>query len=94
MRGAVNQRVFDVPATGAFLLTDYREQVEQLFEPGREIICYHSPEEAADLARYYLARPEARRSVALAARQRVLAGHSYEHRVRELMTKMRKFYGT
>jgi spore maturation protein CgeB len=93
MKGAVNQRVFDVPATGAFLLTDYREQVERLFEPGREIICYHSPEEAADLARHYLARPGARRSVAQAARQRVLAEHSYEHRVRELIAKMRAFYG-
>ncbi len=93
MKGAVNQRVFDVPATGAFLLTDYREQVENLFEPGREIICYHSPEEATDLARYYLARPEARQAVAGAARKRILGEHSYEHRVLTLAARMRDFFG-
>ena len=93
MKGAVNQRVFDVPASGAFLLTDYRQQVEDLFEPGREIICYHSPEEATELARYYLAHPEARLAVAQAARQRILREHSYEHRVRTLTARMRDFFG-
>ena len=93
MKGAVNQRVFDVPATGAFLLTDYRDQVENLFEPGSEIVCYRSPEEAADLARYYLAHPEARHAVAAAARRRILGEHSYEHRVRALMNRMREFFG-
>ena len=93
MKGAVNQRVFDVPATASFLLTDYREQVENLFEPGTEIVCYHSPEEAESLAREYLARPERRRAVALAARKRILAEHSYEHRVLRLTARMREMYG-
>ena len=75
------------------MLTDYREQVENLFEPGREIVCYRSPEEAADLARYYLARPEARHAVAAAARKRILGEHSYEHRVRALAARMRDFFG-
>ena len=93
MKGAVNQRVFDVPATGAFLLTDYREQVENLFEPGREIVCYHSPEEATELARRYLARPDERRAIAGAARKRILQEHSYEHRILALTAKMRKIFG-
>ncbi|MDR2124129.1 MAG: glycosyltransferase [Desulfovibrio sp.] len=93
MKGAVNQRVFDVPATGSFLLTDYREQVERLFEPGREIVCYRTPEEAGALAREYLARPEARRRTAAAARRRILHEHGYDHRLRTLMDTMRSIYG-
>ncbi|MDR3175876.1 MAG: glycosyltransferase [Desulfovibrio sp.] len=93
MKGAVNQRVFDVPAAGAFLLTDYREQVEKLFEPGKEIICYRSPEEAASLAEEYSARPAARLAVAEAARRRVLLEHGYEHRVAALIRQMRDTYG-
>ena len=92
MKGAVNQRIFDVPATGAFLLTDYREQVENLFEPGREIVCYHSPEEAASLAGEYLARPDRRRAIAGAARERILREHTYDHRVRSLVERMRALY--
>jgi spore maturation protein CgeB len=93
MKGAVNQRVFDVPASGAFLLTDYREQMERLFEPGREMVCYRSPEEARSLAGEYLTRPDARRNVAAAARRRILHEHSYDHRLRTLMDTMRRIYG-
>jgi spore maturation protein CgeB len=93
MKGAVNQRVFDVPASGSFLLTDYREQAERLFEPGREIIFYRSSGEAEALAEEYLARPGARRSVARAARRRILHEHSYDHRLRSLTDTMRAIYG-
>lgn len=94
MKGAVNQRLFDVPATGSFLLTDWREQMEGLFEPGSEVACFHSPEEAADLVRYYIDHPAQRQRVALAARRRVLAEHTWEHRLRTLVTHMREVYAT
>lgn len=93
MKGAVNQRVFDVPACGAFLLTDWREQLGALFEPGKEVICYHSPEEATDLLEYYLRHPEKRERVALSARTRVLAEHTYDHRLRTIVDIMRQLYG-
>lgn len=93
MKGAVNQRVFDVPATASFLLTDYRKQMENLFEPGREIICYHSPDEATHLVREYLARPSDRVAVTEAARRRIISEHSYEHRVTTLLGRMREIYG-
>lgn len=93
MKGAVNQRVFDVPATGAFLLSDYQEQAENLFEPGREIICYRSPEEALELAREYLDRPGDREAVAGAARSRILREHTYDHRLQTLIAAMRDIYG-
>ena len=93
MKGAVNQRIFDVPATESFLLTDYREQVENLFEPGKEIVCYHSPEEATELAARYLAAPAERLAIAKAARVRILKEHSYEHRVQTLVDRMRSIYG-
>lgn len=93
MKGAVNQRVFDVPAAGAFVLTDWREQMEHLFDSGREIICYHSPEEATALARRYLEDPAARATVVRMARKRILAEHTYEHRLNVLAHHMRERYG-
>lgn len=93
MKGAVNQRVFDVPASGAFCLTDWREQIAGLFEPGREVICYASPEEAEDMIRHYLSHPGERRKIAEAARRRVLADHTYEQRIITLVGTMRKTFG-
>lgn len=92
MKGAVNQRVFDVPATGSFLLTDQREQLERLFEPGREVICYPEPEAVPELVDHYLRHPEQRKRVALAARERILAEHTYEHRLRSLMRGMARIF--
>lgn len=92
MKGAVNQRVFDVPATGSFIITDWRSQLENLFEPGKEVICYHSPDEAAELVARYLSSPDERRAVSLAARKRILAEHLYEHRLEAIIRIMRKIY--
>ncbi|HEU6438606.1 MAG TPA: glycosyltransferase [Nitratidesulfovibrio sp.] len=93
MKGAVNQRVFDVPATGSFVLTDWRDQIENLFEPGREVICYAEPEEADELLRRYLDHPEERARVVAAARRRILSEHTYEHRLRALLDHMRRIFG-
>ncbi len=93
MKGAVNQRVFDVPAAGAFVLTDWRDQLAGLFEPGKEVVAYHSPEEAEDLARYYLAHSEAREKIIRAARARVLRDHSYDQRLKAIAARMRKVWG-
>jgi spore maturation protein CgeB len=92
MKGAVNQRVFDVPAARSFLLTDYREQVENLFEPSREICCFHSPDEALALAERFLAAPAEREAIAAAAHRRVLAEHTYEHRLTALAARMHSLY--
>ena len=68
-------------------------QMEQLFEPD-EMACYHDPEEIPDLARHYLAHPAERRKLAAAARNRVLACHTWEHRLQVLLEHMRRIYGT
>jgi hypothetical protein len=61
---ALNQRVFDVPATGAFLLTDYSPELEEHYRIGEEIACYRSAEELRDKARYYLAHDAERDAIA------------------------------
>jgi len=92
MKGAVNQRIFDVPATGGFVLTDWRAQIEHLFEPGREVVCFRDPEEIHELLRRHLDHPQERQAVAQAARRRILAEHTYEHRLQRILDAMRKAF--
>lgn len=92
MKGAVNQRVFDVPACGAFLLTDRRGGIERLFEPGREIMLYDGPEDAAEQLARCLGDADLRARVAAAGRARVLAEHSYDHRLRSLFAAMEQAF--
>ncbi|WP_421902362.1 CgeB family protein [Maridesulfovibrio sp.] len=93
MKGAVNQRVFDVPACGGFVLTDYREQMEALFEPGNEIISYNDISEIGPLLEKWLADDVGRSKVTAAARKRIMAEHTYKHRLSTLMEKMRQTFG-
>lgn len=89
MIGAVNQRVFDIPACGGFVLTDHREQMEDLFDIGSEAIVYRNPEDIPALIRELLADPKRRENISAKARKRILADHTYEIRLQRLMKIMR-----
>jgi len=93
MAGAVNQRVFDIPACGGFVLTDRREQMDDLFEPGTEVIAYDSPDKIPALTAELLGDPVRRESVSRAARTRILAEHTYALRLRTLLAAMRDTFG-
>jgi Uncharacterized protein conserved in bacteria len=69
-----------------------REQVAALFEPEREVVFFREPGEIAELARRWLAEEPARLRVARAARARILAEHTYAHRLRTLFTAMRRIF--
>jgi spore maturation protein CgeB len=61
---ALNMRVFDVPATGAFLLTDYSPELEEHFRIGEEIACYRDARELHEKARYFLDHDAEREAIA------------------------------
>ncbi|MBD5641912.1 MAG: glycosyltransferase [Desulfovibrio sp.] len=92
MKGAVNQRVFDAPAAGGFVLTDWRPQMAGLFEPD-EMACYHDREEIPGLVSHYLANPKERGRILARARKRVLACHKWEDRLKSMLAAMRDIYG-
>ncbi|MBI5663597.1 MAG: glycosyltransferase [Nitrospirae bacterium] len=92
MGEAVNQRVFDVPACGSFILTDYQESLEGLFDVGKEIVVYKSRDEIPELVKFYLDNPGERKAVAERGRERVLKEHTYKHRLQMIIDKMKGRY--
>lgn len=92
MKGAVNQRVFDVPASGGFLLTDYRKQMEDLFDLDLEAAVYHSPEEIPDMITSLLSDEKKRKRISSAARARILNEHTYIHRLKKLCSIMHETF--
>jgi spore maturation protein CgeB len=77
----VTMRVFEVPAAGGFVLTNRSPQLSLLFDVDNEIICYSSAHELREKAVYYLKNPHCRREIAEKARRRVLAEHTFKHRL-------------
>jgi spore maturation protein CgeB len=91
MPSTVNQRVFDVPATGGFLITDHQAEMDSLYDcgPHGEMVTYTTAQELAELVAHYAAHPAERQAMAARARRRVLAHHTYTHRMRALVATMR-----
>ena len=87
MRQGVNMRTFEIPAAGAFQLSDYKSRLDELFDVGREIAVFRDRAELADRVRDHLADPDGRRAVAEAGRRRVERDHTYRVRMRQLVER-------
>ncbi|GMW00145.1 MAG: hypothetical protein AMXMBFR84_12830 [Candidatus Hydrogenedentota bacterium] len=81
MPNAVNQRVFDCPAAGGFLLTDNQPDLDVLFSKDSETAVYHSLEDCVEKFRFYMNNPRARTAITERARTRILEEHTYAHRL-------------
>ncbi len=83
---ANNLRLYEATGAGACLVTDEKDNLSELFEPGKEVVTYRSPEDCAEAISYYLAHDEERETIARAGRDRTLRDHTYYHRMREFIS--------
>jgi spore maturation protein CgeB len=86
MRNAATSRLFDVPASGGFVLSDYRPVMHELF--GDAIDTYADMRELRAKIDYYLAHLKERKERSLRMREIVLAKHTWEHRANDLLQCM------
>lgn len=94
MPSAVNQRVFDVPAAGGFVLTDAQPELHEAFDvDAGEAVCYANGAELAELAARYAADARARAQVVARAQRRILAEHTYVHRLAKVVAHLRRAHG-
>ncbi len=82
----VNPRTFELAAAGAFQLVDERTHLPELLTPGKELITFNSMPDLKAKIEYYLKHPEERKAVVEAGRKRVLAEHTYAHRLRQMLS--------
>lgn len=75
-------RVFEAAGAAACLITDEWEGIPMFLEPGSEVLVARDGEEVAEHLRRL--SPERAREIGEAAKERVLAEHTYEHRGRQV----------
>lgn len=78
-------RAFEAPASGAFQIVDEKPDLPRFFVPSEEIVTFRTPSELRSLVIDSLADPARCAEIARRARRRVLAEHTYEHRVAVLL---------
>src|SRR4030095_3962573 len=88
---ANNLRLFEATGVGTLLVTDWKKNLHEMFEPGKEVVSYRTPAEFVEMIQYYLGHKEEREAIARAGQQRTLKDHTYSNRVQELVDIIRKY---
>ncbi|MFN8414009.1 MAG: glycosyltransferase, partial [Anaerolineales bacterium] len=83
--GGLNMRAFEIPAAGGFQLMDEVPGAEELFEPGSELVMYHSTAHFRELVDYYLSHPSERDAIARRGYERAIRQHTYKHRLQVML---------
>jgi len=89
--GQSNSHLLNGMAAGAFFLVKAHppdrlaDTIGKMFQLGRELITFASPKDLLRKVGYFLAHPEERQRIAQAGREKVLAHHNYQQRMREML---------
>ena len=81
-------RLFEVAASGAMLLTEYVDGLEQYFDHGSDAVFFSTFDDMIDKALHYLGNPRERETIAARGRQRALQQHDYRLRFAPLMERV------
>lgn len=88
---ANNMRLYEATGVGSLLLTDRKDNLGEIFEVGHEVLAYSSKEEAAEMVRHFISRPEEAQKIAAAGQARTLGEHTYFHRMQELVPLLKRY---
>lgn len=77
---AVNMRLYEATGSGAALVTDSKDDLADLFEVGREVVAYRSPDEAGSIVAALLSDHARMASIGAAGQRRTMADHTYRQR--------------
>jgi spore maturation protein CgeB len=88
---ANNMRLYEATGMGCLLVTDYKENLEEMFEPDREVVAYRDAAECVDKVLFYLddRNSTAREKIASAGQKRTLREHTYQARMKHLVDLVR-----
>jgi len=81
---AGNIRLFEATGVGSCLVTDWKENINDLFEPDTEIVTYKSVDECIDKVKWLINNPIEREKIAKAGQKRTLKDHTFENRAKVL----------
>jgi hypothetical protein len=88
---ANNLRLYEATGVGTLLVTDWKENLQEILEPGTDVVAYRNREECAELLQYYLAHDAAREGIARTGQARTLREHTYYQRMQELVDIVHRY---
>lgn len=82
----VPQRILDIMGCGGFVLTNYQEELEDMFVIGKEIEAFRNIEELIEKCTYYLSHEKERLTIAMNGYKKVRDSFSYQHQLQKMIS--------
>jgi spore maturation protein CgeB len=82
----ISPKLFEALACGCFVLTDQQKDVKALFKDKEHVVFFKDENDLRSKIDYYLEHPEERLIIAQKGHEEVLAKHTYEHRLKEILS--------
>lgn len=89
---AANARLFEITGVGSCMLTDWKENIADIFIPDKEIMTYKSFEEAVDKTKFLLKNNLIREKIAIAGQKKTMERYTYKKSIPELLSFLKTFY--
>lgn len=85
IKSGIPQRAFDIMGSGGFLLSNYQNDFFDYFNAGEDFEFYESEKDLLNKIDYYLLHEDERLAIAANGHKKLAAGHTYRHRVQEML---------
>ncbi|MCM8799416.1 MAG: glycosyltransferase [Candidatus Omnitrophica bacterium] len=85
-KGSHNMRTFELPACGAFVISERSPEIEEFFKEDKELVLFSSSEELKEKIRYYLKNEEKRNEIAYNGFRRCIESeYTYQARAKRIL---------
>jgi spore maturation protein CgeB len=85
-RFANNMRLYEATGCGATLVTDQKDNLQELFHPDSEIVAYRDPDQCLERIESISGAPDRCAEIGRSGQARTRSDHTYEKRTAELST--------
>ena len=89
-RQTITMRIFDILASGGFVLAERSAALEAAFEEDRHLAYYDTQDALNDVIARWMNAPLARETIAKAGRQEVLEKHQIRHRIETILSSVQE----
>ncbi|MCG9900455.1 MAG: glycosyltransferase [Hydrotalea sp.] len=80
---AGNMRLYEATGLGVCLITDWKKNIDEIFDTNNEIVCYKSPSEAISKVKELMLNDNLRKSIAEAGQKRTLKEYNLSKLIEE-----------
>lgn len=86
IKSGIPLRAFDIMGAGGFLLTNFQADFLDYFVPDEDFVYFENEKDMMNKIDYYLSHEDERAAIAENGFCKVRNGHTYEHRIQEILS--------